>query len=136
MLKKVTTGDIGGGASKILAFLRWRHFLMTPYESYNVGFTLVQHQNLLIIFLNANIVLNLAGWCNITSFLNRSICFRAISFYYGYIFPLHFMPPSKSSIASRSHPTHYFKVNCKTNHLIVIDNVLYQSPGWTKEKRA
>ena len=39
------------------------------YESYNVEFMSVQRQNNLRIFLNAIIVLSLAGWCGITNFL-------------------------------------------------------------------
>ena len=37
------------------------------------------------------------------------------------------MPPSKSLISLCSHLTHYFKVNCKTSHLAIIDNTICQS---------
>ena len=39
------------------------------YESYNVEFMSVHGQNNLRIFLNAIILLSLAGWCVITNFL-------------------------------------------------------------------
>ena len=61
------------------------------YESYKVEFTLPQRQSNLRIFLNATIVLNLAG-CYTTIFFKKAARFTIICFHWGCIPSLHFMP--------------------------------------------
>ena len=52
-------------------------------QSYNVGFTLAQHQNNLRVFLKATVVLILAGRCDIIYFLKRAPRLETISFFLG-----------------------------------------------------
>ena len=98
------------------------HIYQFKYEPYNVGFTLLKFQKNLRIFLNTTVLLNLAGCGDITYFLKRNIHFKAISFQCGCIPSFHFLQPSTSFI--RLCFTHYFKVNCKANHLAVIINTM------------
>ena len=79
------------------------------------------------IFLNPTLMLNLAGWGNITYFLKWVTRFRAISFHWRSIPFLNLFPPPKSFITLCPHPTHYFKLNCTANYLAIIDNTIYQS---------
>lgn len=78
-------------------------------------------------FKNATAVLNLAGWCDVTYFLKRATYLRATGFLLRCILSLYSMPPSNSFITLYSHLVHYFKVNCKSNHLAIIANTIYQS---------
>ena len=65
--------------------LRGDHANQFKYGSCNVGFTFARLQKIWRIFLNATVVLNLAGWCNITDFLKRANRFRVIGLYWGCI---------------------------------------------------
>ena len=87
----------------------------------------MQSQNNLSVFLNASVVLSLAGWYNINYYFKGTIHYRAITFQWGCICSLHLMSASKSFIIFFSHPTHCLKVNCKSNHLAIIANTIYQS---------
>ena len=66
---------------------------------------LAQRQNKWKIFLNATVVLKLAGW-------SLTVCgFRTNNFYWGCIPSLLFIPSSKSFILLWSHDARYFEVN-------------------------
>ena len=66
---------------------------------------LAQRQNKWKIFLNATVVLKLAGW-------SLTVCgFRTNNFYWGCIPSLLFIPSSKSFILLCSHDARYFEVN-------------------------
>ena len=110
-----------------MASLHGSHVKRFIYESYHVRCTLAQGQINLRIFLNATDVLNFAGWFDTTYYLKQDNRFRVFSLHYGWIPSLHFMLFCKSVITLWSHPTHYFKVNCKTNYLGNIDNTIYQN---------
>ena len=82
-----------------------------------MGFTLSQRRNNLRIYLNATVVLNLTGWCDITCFLKRDALFRVISFHSGCIRFVSFTPPYKIFITLCS----------DYNHLTIINQIIYQS---------
>ena len=67
--------------------------------------------------MNTTVVLKWGGWCDITYFLKEAVWFRGISFH---------CVLSRLCISWNfnlcSHPTHYSKVNRKTNRLAIIDN--------------
>ena len=77
-------------------------------------------------FLNVAVRLNLSSWCDITYFAKPPAGFGAISFPQDCITLLDFMAPSKSIFILCSNLTHYVKVNCKSNYLVIIDNTIYQ----------
>lgn len=77
-------------------------------------------------FLNVAVRLNLSSWCDITYFAKPPAGFGAISFPQDCITLLDFMAPSKDIFILCANPTHYFKVNYKINHLVIIDNTIYQ----------
>ena len=68
---------------------------------------------------------NLVGWCDITYYHKQATRFRGISFHWGCIPSLYFLQILITFCSDLY--THYFKVNCKTNHLAIIDNTIHES---------
>ena len=56
-------------------------------------------------------------WRKFIYFLKQANSFETFSFHWGCISSLRFLSCSKSFIMLSSHPTPYFKVDSKTNHL-------------------
>ena len=61
------------------------------------------------------------------SYSNKLLVLEPLVFTGSCIPSLHFMSLFKSFFKMYSRTTHYFRVNCKTNHLSILDNTICQS---------
>ena len=90
---------------------------------------MAQHQNNL--FLNTTVVVSLGDWFNIITYFIKQALFIYFIYSQQVSLKLHpafvFHTAYKSFMLLYSHPTHHFKVNCKTNRLAIIYIVLYKS---------